>query len=133
MVGPAQQTKVDAHVTLVRETEAPIALVSAAPARDHDGRQWQRRYGLALLITDVVVVGAAMAVRPDGTPGAPSYRFRSPHPSTSALLSVIFGLIWLGLLTAYRSRSRGSSAPASRSTGECSRRRWRPSASSPSR
>lgn len=104
MLGPVQQTKVDAHVTLVRETEAPIALVSAAPARDHDGLQWQRRYGLALLVTDVVVVGAAMACAQMVRLGRPVTDF-DPLTKYFGLLSVIFGLIWLGLLTAYRSRS----------------------------
>jgi exopolysaccharide biosynthesis polyprenyl glycosylphosphotransferase len=99
-----QQTKVDPHVTLVRETEAPIALLSGAPAREHDGRLWQRRFGSALLITDVVVVGAAMACAQMVRLGRPVTDF-DPLTKYFGLLSVIFGLIWLGLLAAYRSRS----------------------------
>ena len=91
-------------MTLVRETEAPVTLTGPAPVRDHDGLLWQRRYGRALLITDIVVVGTAMACAQMVRLGRPVTDF-DPLTKYFGLLSVIFGLIWLGLLAAYRTRS----------------------------
>lgn len=91
-------------MTLVRETEAPVTLTDPAPVRDHDGLLWQRRYGRALLITDIVVVGTAMACAQMVRLGRPVTDF-DPLTKYFGLLSVIFGLIWLGLLAAYRTRS----------------------------
>ncbi|GAS98994.1 UDP-phosphate galactose phosphotransferase [Mycolicibacterium canariasense] len=65
---------------------------------------WQRRYVLALTITDVFVVGAAMACAQMVRLGRPVTDF-DPLTKYFGLLSVIFGFMWLGLLTAYRSRS----------------------------
>lgn len=91
-------------MTLVRETESPTALTGAAHVASRDGLHWQRRYGLALVATDVVVVGAAMACAQMVRLGRPVTDF-DPLTKYFGLLSVIFGLIWLGLLTAYRTRS----------------------------
>lgn len=92
-------------MTLVRETAAPAALQRAEPAVAHvGGLRWQRRYVLALTITDVFVVGAAMACAQMVRLGRPVTDF-DPLTKYFGLLSVIFGLMWLGLLTAYRSRS----------------------------
>lgn len=96
--------KVDGLVTLVIQTETPIALVTAEPAGARDGLLWQRRYGKALLVIDVVVVGAAMACAQMVSLGRPVTDL-DPLTKYFGLLSVIFGLMWLGLLTAYRSRS----------------------------
>ncbi|MDX1874274.1 sugar transferase [Mycolicibacterium sp. 120266] len=92
-------------MTLVRETAAPAALQRAEPAVAHvGGLHWQRRYVLALTITDVFVVGAAMACAQMVRLGRPVTDF-DPLTKYFGLLSVIFGFMWLGLLTAYRSRS----------------------------
>jgi FlaA1/EpsC-like NDP-sugar epimerase len=78
--------------------------VSAPPAPNGDGLLWQRRYGRALLVTDVIVVGSAMACAQMVSLGRPVTDF-DPLTKYFGLLSVIFGLMWLGLLSAYRSRS----------------------------
>ncbi|WP_416276345.1 sugar transferase [Mycolicibacterium sp. J2] len=92
-------------MTLVRETAAPVAVERAEPAVARiGGLHWQRRYVLALTITDVFVVGAAMACAQMVRLGRPVTDF-DPLTKYFGLLSVIFGFMWLGLLTAYRSRS----------------------------
>lgn len=92
-------------MTLVRETAAPVVPVGAEPAAARiGGLRWQRRYVLALTITDVFVVGAAMACAQMVRLGRPVTDF-DPLTKYFGLLSVIFGFMWLGLLTAYRSRS----------------------------
>ena len=92
-------------MTVVREAAAPVALSNVEPvAARHEGLGWQRRYVLALTITDVFVVGAAMACAQMVRLGRPVTDF-DPLTKYFGLLSVIFGLMWLGLLTAYRSRS----------------------------
>lgn len=81
-------------------TQSPlVALADRA-----QGLAWQRRYVIGLMISDVVVVSAAMACAQMVRLQRPVTQF-DPLTKYFGLLSVIFGLMWLGMLAAYGSRS----------------------------
>jgi exopolysaccharide biosynthesis polyprenyl glycosylphosphotransferase len=72
--------------------------------------QWQRRYRLALIVTDVMVVTFSLVTaqfvrlgRPEVTPDGSSVYYLVF--SYYSVLSVIVAAIWIGLLAAYRTRS----------------------------
>ena len=78
----------------------PLATV----ADRSEGPTWLRRYVFGLLVSDIVVVSAAMACAQMVRLGRPVTQF-DPLTKYFGLLSVIFGLMWLGMLAAYGTRS----------------------------
>lgn len=79
-----------------------------APVGASNGSAWQKRYRLALIVTDVFVVILALIAaqlvrlgRPDLAMGAADFWVFSYY----SLLSVIVAATWLALLAAYRTRS----------------------------
>lgn len=68
------------------------------------GLEWQQRYVRVLMVTDLFVVGGAMACAQMIKLGRPVTDF-DPLTKYFGLLSVIFGFIWLGMLAAYGTRS----------------------------
>lgn len=91
-------------MSVVGEAIAPITPPIVPVPDSSAGIGWQRRYVLALTVTDVVVVVLAMAC-------AQMVKLQRPvtdlNPLTIyfGLLSLIVAAIWLGLLAAYRTRS----------------------------
>jgi exopolysaccharide biosynthesis polyprenyl glycosylphosphotransferase len=83
-------------------SSAQSSLVAVADRTQ--GLAWQRRYVFGLMISDVFVVGAAMACAQMVRLGRPVTQF-DPLTKYFGLLSVIFGLMWLGMLAAYGTRS----------------------------
>ncbi|MBB5165809.1 sugar transferase [Mycobacterium sp. AZCC_0083] len=69
-----------------------------------DGPRWQRRYVRALILTDVIVVGGAMACAQMIKLGRPITAL-DPASIYFSVLSVFVAAIWLALLAAYRTRS----------------------------
>jgi exopolysaccharide biosynthesis polyprenyl glycosylphosphotransferase len=96
--------KVIPAVSVLREVITPIRPSVSLVPNPSEGLAWQRRYVLALNLTDVVVVVLAMAC-------AQMVRLQRPvtdlDPLTLyfGLLSLIVAAIWLALLAAYRTRS----------------------------
>ena len=69
-----------------------------------DGPGWQRRYIRALIVTDIVVVFAALACAQMVRLGRPITAL-DPASIYFSILSVCVAVIWLALLAAYRTRS----------------------------
>ena len=69
-----------------------------------DGPRWQRRYIRTLIVTDIVVVFAAMACAQMVRLGRPITAL-DPASIYFSVLSVFIAVIWLALLAAYRTRS----------------------------
>jgi FlaA1/EpsC-like NDP-sugar epimerase len=69
-----------------------------------EGPRWQRRYVHALIVTDVLVVMAAMACAQMIKLGRPITAL-DPASVYFSVLSVFVASIWLALLAAYRTRS----------------------------
>jgi len=89
-------------MSVAEEVSAPAKSPQAVhPA---DGPQWQRRYIRALVVTDVVVVMAALACAQMVKLGR-SVTALDPVSIYFAILSVFVGGIWVALLAAYRTRS----------------------------
>jgi exopolysaccharide biosynthesis polyprenyl glycosylphosphotransferase len=90
-------------VSLAEEVFAPAATPVSA-VRSADGLGWQHRYIRALVITDIVVVMAAMACAQMVRLGRPITAL-DPTSIYFSVLSVLVALIWLSLLAAHRTRS----------------------------
>ena len=90
-------------MSVAEEVSAPA---KSPPQAVHpaDGPQWQRRYIRALVVTDVVVVMAALACAQMVKLGRPVTAL-DPVSIYFAILSVFVGGIWVALLAAYRTRS----------------------------
>lgn len=91
------------HVALAKR---PLGVVNPS-----EGPAWQRRYKIALVATDVLVVITALAAaqlvrlgRPDGTTAAADHVYYSVL-SYYTVLSAYVAIVWLALLAAYRTRS----------------------------
>jgi exopolysaccharide biosynthesis polyprenyl glycosylphosphotransferase len=109
MRGNSAVTLVSNEATAFGAFAAPEAATSAElalrPVEDRSaGLAWQRRYIFALMLSDVFVVGAAMACAQMVRLWRPVTQF-DPLTKYFGLLSVIFGLMWLGMLAAYGTRS----------------------------
>ena len=109
MRGHSTVTLVSGEASAVGEFADPGGRSSGqpllVPVADRSERlTWQRRYVFALMISDLFVVGTAMAC-------AQMVRLQRPVTQFDVLtkyfglLSVIFGLMWLGMLAAYGTRS----------------------------
>jgi exopolysaccharide biosynthesis polyprenyl glycosylphosphotransferase len=91
-------------LSVVREAVAPNRPSVVPVPPPSAGVGWQRRYVLALILTDVIVVLLAMAC-------ALMVRLQQPVTDLNPLtiyfgfLLLIVAAIWLGLLAAYRTRS----------------------------
>lgn len=72
--------------------------------RSSEGPRWQRRYIRALVVTDVIVVIAAMATAQMIKLGTPITAL-DPLQIYFSFLSLFVGGIWVALLAAYRTRS----------------------------
>ncbi|MCP9273798.1 sugar transferase [Mycolicibacterium arenosum] len=80
-------------------TDSPLRAVRAG-----EGPRWQRRYIRALVVTDVLVVTAAMACAQMIKLGTPITAL-DPLQIYFSFLSLFVGGIWVALLAAYRTRS----------------------------
>ena len=94
-------------MSVAEEVYAPSGL-RLTPVRATTEPVWQKRYRLALIVTDVVVVILALIAaqlvrlgRPDLMLGTTDLWVFSYY----SVLSVIVAAVWLGLLAAYRTRS----------------------------
>lgn len=94
-------------MSVAEEVYAPAG-PRLTPVRSADEPSWQRRYRLALIVTDVIVVACALVAaqilrlgRPELMLGGTDFWVFSYY----SLLSLIVGATWLGLLAAYRTRS----------------------------
>ncbi len=91
-------------MSVVRESEARVRPHLTPVANGSAGVAWRRRYVSALVSSDVIVVGVAMAC-------AQMVKLQMPVTDLNPLtlyfgvLSVIVAAIWLAMLAAYRTRS----------------------------
>jgi len=90
-------------VSVAEEVFAP-AKTPLSAVHATDGPRWQRRYIRALIVTDIIVVFAALACAQMVRLGRPITAL-DPASIYFSILSVFVAAIWLALLAAYRTRS----------------------------
>ena len=91
-------------MSVAEEAFAP-AKIPLRSAHAPDGPRWQRRYIRILVVTDILVVIAALACAQMVRLGRLPITARDPASIYFSILSVFVAAIWLTLLAAYRTRS----------------------------